>query len=47
MTGPRDPEPPGEPGRAAQEADPTLGPGTDPDAEAKATDDEATPGGRP
>jgi len=47
MTGPRDPEAPDESGTAAQEADPTLGPGTHPDAEADASDDETTPGGRP
>jgi hypothetical protein len=50
MTGPRDAEPPadpGNPGTEAQEADPTLGPGTHPDAETDAGDDETTPGGRP
>jgi hypothetical protein len=47
MTGPRDPEPPDEAGTRAQEADPTLGPGTGPDAESESSDDETTPGGRP
>jgi hypothetical protein len=50
MTGPRDAEPPAHPespGAAAQEADPTVGPGTHPDSETDAAGDDTTPGGRP
>jgi hypothetical protein len=50
MTGPRDaesPADPGNPGTEAQEADPTVGPGTHPDSESDAADDDTTPGGRP
>lgn len=35
------------PGTEAQERDPTVGPGTHPDAEHDAGGDDTTPGGRP
>jgi hypothetical protein len=47
MGGPRDPDEAGNPGTDAQEADPSVGPGTAPDSERDDTPDETTPGGRP